>query len=180
MMTRFQEVIAKTAASLELPYEVVFEHIMDIAQRTQNQLENPKTMEVDLFGIGALEIRYSKALRKQIELKNRIAYARRHEAAQTLQPATLEKRLDRIEVFEEILESLDKIVKMKGIIKDSGGRQLLYAKEKESGNLFEREPYFPKYLAGHKPLMHKRPLREVGESRFTKKKLGNPNWLKKK
>lgn len=77
MITRWEEVVEKTAKDMKISYKTVEAEVLRMAQFTQDHLTHPKLMETDLFGIGALAARYGKLRRAIPVLKLRRDYQQR-------------------------------------------------------------------------------------------------------
>ena len=130
MITRWTEVARRTAERLGLPYEVVKAAIEDMAKTTAAPAKDPTVMETDCMGLGVLELRYGKLLKRIPHLRASIAIRERYMARQKERglPEDLvkvEKHLIAIPEYEKNIEVFEEFIRLKGLMYGKGKEKFI-------------------------------------------------------
>ena len=78
MISRWEDVARRTAAQLNLPEEVVLEHIRFYARKTVEIASRPTVMEMDLLGLGCLQASYVRLKNAVADRQRRLLLQRRY------------------------------------------------------------------------------------------------------
>lgn len=127
MITRWDEISDRTADKLGLPREMVRAAILDMATKTAEHASHPTVLETDLLGIGTLESRYGKLIKRVQALKTGIAvkekYLNRYRSRGLPSNKAPAEKLERdIEIYLKDIEVFEEFIEQKNAIYNSRGR----------------------------------------------------------
>lgn len=126
MITRWQEVSKQVADSLGLDPDKVKKRIQQLAKVTEEHLNDPTVMETDVFGIGTFCARYGRIKRSIAFKKARLRIKLKYRDLAKIRGESLKMEIINKSIFklQSQIDVLEEFLRLKGVIYDSGGREV--------------------------------------------------------